>query len=468
MKLFIAEKPSLGKGIAQYLPGPHKTGAGCIECDGGKQVVTWAFGHIFEQAEPDIYTDDNIPLTPKGKKKWRMEDLPIFPEKWILHPKQEAKSQIKVIHDLLKKADSVVNAGDPDREGQLLVDEILDELGWTAQKKPTQRIWLAALDEQSVKKALANLKDNREYQNLKLSAQARGRADWLMGMNLTRAFTLQNKGSGVVSVGRVQTPTLNLVVQRDLLIEHFKPKNYFIPRIQTAKSGVSFWSVWQPSASDEEDEEGSGFDEEGRLCDKSFAEKLAASAKAAATATVLSYDSKEQKQSAPLGFSLSELQKACSAKFGISAQQVLDCAQALYEEHQATTYPRSDCRHLPEEQHGAAAGVMRGLSKLQAYDGFVKNAQPSLKSGIWNTGKITAHHAIIPTGNVSSRMTDMQSKVYDMIVRNYLAHFYAAYVYKASKIVLESAAGKNEKWAVSGQVPVSSGWKVVFQQSESF
>ena len=449
MKLFIAEKPSLGKGIAQYLPGPRKTGNGCIECDGGKQIVTWAFGHVFEQVEPDFYTPDDVPRTPKGKKKWRWDELPILPEKWVLAPKPDAKAQIKVIRDLLKKADSVVNAGDPDREGQLLVEEILDECGW---KGPTQRIWLAALDEQSVQKALANLKDNRDYQNLKLSAQARSRADWLMGMNLTRAFSLANTGSGVLSVGRVQTPTLRLIADRDNAIEHFKPKDYFVPRIQTAKAGTSFWSTWQVRP------ELDGVDPDGQLIDRAVAEKIVAKAKSAGKAVVLDYASAEKQQGAPLGFSLAELQKTCSAKFGMSAKDTLDAAQALYEEHKAATYPRSDCRYLPEEQFGDAGKVLSGLAKL-GFGELVKGADVRKKSGIWNTGKVTAHHAIIPTGAMQGSMSPIVAKVYDLIVRQYLAQFYPAYVYRATKILLDCAG---EQWQANGNAPVSAGWKAVF------
>ena len=455
MKLFIAEKPSLGKAIAQYLPGPHKTGSGCIECDGGKQIVTWAFGHVFEQVEPDHYTPDDVPLTPKGKKKWRWDELPIIPQTWVLAPKDDAKAQIKVIRDLLKQADSVVNAGDPDREGQLLVDEILDECGWNGS---TQRIWLAALDEQSVKKALANLKDNRDYQNLKMSAQARSRADWLMGMNLTRAFTLANKGSGVLSVGRVQTPTLRLIADRDNTIEHFKPKDFFVPRIQCAKAGAGtgFWSAWQVR-------DLAGVDADSQLTDKSVAEKLAASAKASGKATVASYESREQKQQAPLGFSLAELQKTCSAKFGMSAKDVLDTAQALYEDHKCATYPRSDCRYLPEEQHGEAGRVLSGLSRLGFAD-LVTGADAGKKSGIWNTAKVTAHHAIIPTGSMTGSLSGRAAQVFDLIVKRYLAQFYPPYVYRATKIVLDAAS---EKWTASGQVPVSWGWKAVEGKSAS-
>lgn len=447
MKLFIAEKPSLGKGIAQYLPGPHKPGNGFIECDGGKQKVTWAFGHIFEQVEPDYYTPDDVPRTPKGKKKWRWEDLPIIPEKWVLAPKEDAKAQIKVIRDLLKQADAVVNAGDPDREGQLLVDEILDECHW---KGPTQRIWLAALDEQSVRKALASMKDNAEYQNLKASAQARSRADWLMGMNLTRAFSLTNKGSGVLSVGRVQTPTLRLIADRDNTIDHFKPKDFYVPRIQCEKD-TAFWSAWQVREID-------GVDADNQLTNKAVAEAITAKAKQAGKATVSAYESSEKKQSAPLGFSLAELQKTCSARFGMSAKDVLDVAQALYETHKCATYPRTDCRHLPEEQHGEAGRVLAGLAKL-GYADAVKGASGSLKSAIWDTKKVTAHHAIIPTGTMTGgTLTGVTAKVFDLIVKRYLAQFYPPYVYRATKITLDAAA---EQWTASGQVPVSWGWKAL-------
>ncbi|MBU2834209.1 DNA topoisomerase III [Acidithiobacillus thiooxidans] len=447
MKLFIAEKPSLGKSIAQYLPGPHKAGSGFMECDGGRQKVTWCFGHVFEQEPPDYYTPDSVPRTPKGRKKWRWEDLPILPDQWKIHPKPDAKAQIQVIRGLLKQADSVVNAGDPDREGQLLVDEVLEELGW---KGSTQRIWLAALDEQSVKKALANLKDNADYKNLKDSALARSRADWLMGMNLTRAFSLANKGSGVLSVGRVQTPTLRLVADRDNAIENFKPKDFFVPRIQTEKTGVLFWSSWLQRDVD-------GVDAEGYLVSKKVADALADRAKQDGVAIVADYESAEKKQAAPLGFSLSELQKVCSAKLGLSAQEVLDVAQELYETYKCATYPRTDCRYLPEEQHSQAGQVLGGLAEL-GFSNAVQNADPSQKSGIWNTAKVTAHHAIIPTGAMTGTVSGVAKKVFILIVGRYLAQFYPPYIYRATKITLDAAS---EKWVAKGKVPVSWGWKVL-------
>ncbi len=446
MRLFIAEKPSLGKGIAKYLPGGSSSGKGYVQC--GQDVVTWCFGHVFEQVEPDYYLPDDVPLAKSGKKKWRFEDLPIFPEQWKLEAKDDAKAQIKVIQELLKKADLVVNAGDPDREGQLLVDEVLEELGW---KGPTQRIWLAALDEQSVKKALSSIRDNREYQNLCSAARARSRADWLVGMNLSRAFTLQNRGGGVLSIGRVQTPTLALIVARDEKIENFRPKDYFVPRIH-----AGFWASWELH------EDFPGVDGEGYLTDRKAAEALTAKARAEGRAVVQEYESKEKQQSAPLGFSLAELQKVCSAKLGMSAQQVLDAAQALYETHKCATYPRTDCRYLPEEQFGEASRVLAGLARL-GFGDLVKNADAARKSSIWNTGKVTAHHAIIPTGSMEGRPEGATAKVYEIIVRSYLAQFYPPYVYRAIKAVLACA---EESWKATANVPVSPGWKAVYGLSE--
>lgn len=446
MRLFIAEKPSLGKGIAKYLPGNSSSGNGCIQC--GSDVVTWCFGHVFEQVEPDHYLPDDVPLAKNGKKEWRFEDLPIFPEHWKLEAKEDAKAQIKVIRDLLKKADLVVNAGDPDREGQLLVDEVLEELGW---KGPTQRIWLAALDEQSVKKALSTIRDNREYQNLCNAARARSRADWLVGMNLSRAFTLQNSGGGVVSIGRVQTPTLALIVARDEKIENFRPKNYFVPRIH-----AGFWASWELH------EDFPGVDGEGYLTDRKPADGLIAKARTEGRAVVQEYESKEKQQSAPLGFSLAELQKVCSAKLGMSAQQVLDAAQALYETHKCATYPRTDCRYLPEEQFGEASRVLSGLARL-GFGDLVKNADAARKSSIWNTDKVTAHHAIIPTGSMEGKPEGVTAKVYEIIVRSYFAQFYPPYVYRAIKAVLACAG---ESWKATANIPVSPGWKAVYGLSE--
>jgi DNA topoisomerase-3 len=248
MKIVIAEKPSVGKAIAKFF-GATKPGAGCVTGDG--VVVTWCFGHLFEQANPEEYD--------AKYKSWNMSLLPIVPEIWKLLPKDDAKTQIKIIGDLLKNATEVVHAGDPDREGQLLVDEVLEHFNY---KGPVKRLWLAAMDDASIKKAIGSMKNGNEYRPMKLAAEARARADWLVGMNLTRGWT--NKGrqaghDGVLSVGRVQTPTLGIIVKRDFEVENFKSKEFF-----EVEGAFPFPAIWKPS-------EAVTQDEEGRLLDKSTA-----------------------------------------------------------------------------------------------------------------------------------------------------------------------------------------------------
>jgi DNA topoisomerase-3 len=353
MRLFIAEKPSLGRAIAQFLPAKGiSRGSPPTHIVAGDDVVTWCFGHLLEMAEPEHYSE--------AFKKWDFEHLPMVPQEWHLIPKDDAKAQIKAIKALLAEADEVVNAGDPDREGQLLVDELLEHLG---NKKPVKRIWLAALDETNVKKALGDLRDNRtgttpsgqQYQHLKTSAEARQRGDWLVGMNLTRAYTLSVRKYGyddVVSIGRVQTPTLALVVNRDLAIENFKPKDFFGVTASIKATGGAFFARWKPSDS-------VTVDDAGRVLDKSVTDAVADKVRGQ-NGVVVQFDATEKKTAAPLPYSLSSLQLAANKKHGLSAQEVLDIAQELYEA-KLTTYPRTDCNYLPESQLKDAANMLAGL-----------------------------------------------------------------------------------------------------------
>lgn len=446
LKLFLAEKPTSGKAIANHLAGSKTIKDGYIKV-GSDSAVTWCFGHIFEQEEPDHYTPDDVPRNRNGKKRWRWADLPIFPQTWDKRPRPSAQKQIKVIQYLLKKATVVVHAGDPDREGQLLVDEILEILGW---KGPTERIWLSALDDISVPTALANLQDNSKLRPLRDAAEARSRADWLMGMNLTRAFTLQSTGRGVVSVGRVQTPTLAIVVARDEAIESFTPKDYLIPRIHTG-----FWSSWAPA------DDAPQVDPQGYLTDRPWAETLLQQVTEEGKAVVTAYASTDKSQPPPLGFSLSELQRICSAKFGMTASAVLKAAQALYEVHKATTYPRTDCRYLPEEQFGDAPRIFAGLEQ-QGFRGHLRLADAQRKSPIWNTAKVSSHHAIIPTGSLQGRLSEDARKIYQLVVLFYLAQFYPDYRFRSTEVTLQCAG---ESWKSSVNIPVDQGWKALFRSS---
>ena len=261
MRLYIAEKPSVGRELAKCLQGPVQRREGCLVT--GEGVVTWLFGHILRQAEPQEYDP--------RYKQWRFEDLPIIPEHWRLFVAKDCEKQFAIVKELIGQADEIVHGGDPDREGQLLVDEVLDYLG---NKKPVRRILLNALDEKSIREANANLRDNKDFFNLKQSALARARADWLIGMNLSRAYTLAARRAGhdklVLPIGRVKTPTLSLVVRREREIEDFKPVDYYNIKATFLHENGSFQAQWKPKDTQ------AGLDSENRLIDKAVAEaKLA-------------------------------------------------------------------------------------------------------------------------------------------------------------------------------------------------
>lgn len=337
MRLFIAEKPSLGRAIADVLPKPHKKGDGFIETAQG-DVVTWCIGHLLEQAEPDAYD--------AAYKQWRMESLPIVPVQWQLVAKPKTKTQLTVIKRLLKQADCVVNAGDPDREGQLLVDEVIDFLGYP-KTKPVQRCLISDLNPPAVRRALDKLRDNKEFVPLAVSALARSRADWLYGINMTRAYTLLGRKGGcseLLSVGRVQTPLLGLVVRRDLEIEAFVPKPFFevLAHLQT-EGNERFSAKWLPSEACLPWQ-----DEEGRVLNRALAAKVVERIQGQ-PALVEEVEEQARKQAAPLPYNLSSLQIDAAKRFGMDAKRVLDVCQGLYERHKLITYPRSDSRHLPSD-----------------------------------------------------------------------------------------------------------------------
>ncbi|GAA6204687.1 DNA topoisomerase III [Thalassotalea sp. SU-HH00458] len=454
MKLYLAEKPSLGRAIADALPKPHKKHQGFIEVGNG-DVVSWCIGHILEQADPDNYDDKY--------KRWQLDHLPIVPDKWQLKPKYKTKSQLSVIRKLVKQADQLIHAGDPDREGQLLIDEVIDYLNVDEDKKKrTQRLLISDLNRSAVQRALQQLQSNTAFMPLSVSALARSRADWLYGINLTRAYTIQGGKvgyQGVLSVGRVQTPILGLVVNRDDEINQFVAKPYYqvTADIQT-KNSESFIATWQPSAACQP-----YMDDEGRVLVKSLAENVIQriTNQPAKVSTV----KKEQKQQPPpLPFNLSALQIAAATQYSMNAKLVLDVCQTLYEKHKLITYPRSDCRYLPAEQHQQATTILKHLSQL---DGPLSeaaiNANSVLKSKAWNSKKITAHHAIIPTEKPSQNITlnSFEKNVYQLITRQYLAQFYPAYLYNHTKVDLDIAGGL---FTASANVPKQIGWKCLYKK----
>lgn len=453
MQLVIAEKPSLAKAIAEGLSGSAKKNP-----DKGNAyettdyLVTWAVGHVLEQAEPDAYLPERVNAqTGKTDRSWRWNDLPILPKTWIKFPTENTAKQLKVIGDLLRKATCVVHAGDPDREGQLIVDEILDHFHY---KGDVQRVWLASMDAQSVQKAFSAIQPNSNYHLLSQSADARSRADWLVGYNLTRAWSIQNDHT--LSVGRVQTPTLAIIVRRDIAIEQFRPRDFY--DVQAICNG--FTATWSPTDALLETP---AFDESQRLIDKALADRIAQTVRGDPRLTVDQFSEQEKSQQSPLPYSLSALQKAASGKYGYSAQKVLDICQGLYVK-KLTSYPRTDCRYLPEEQFADSGGILNKVaSRLGLPPAITDSIRKDAKHAAWNTKKVTAHHAIIPTG-VMSDMDKDEWNVYELIARNFVGMFLPAFKYMAQKAVLVHPDADGT-WKASGRNVLDPGWKVLYGES---
>ena len=447
MKLFIAEKPSLARAIAAGI-GVGKNFDGYISLNGGKEIVTWCFGHILENFNPDDYSEKYL--------QWRMEDLPIIPAQWKLKVKSDAAKQFKIIRDLIGKAEVIVNAGDPDREGQLLVDEVLDFVG---NKKPVQRILLNALDEKSVKNSLNDLRDNKNFQGLKNAALGRSRADWLIGMNLSRAYTIRARQAGYenISVGRVMTPTMALVVRRDEEIKNFKPVTHYSIQAIFKNNFGEISATWQIS------EKISNLDSEGRLLDKKTAENFLKkfNSESKNFGKIISVEEKNKIENQRLPYSLSTLQIEAGKKFGYSPQIILDTMQNLYEK-KLTTYPRSDCEFLPENQFDDAKEILENLRNFPKLAEFVKNADISIKSRAWNDKKISAHHAIIPTRikAESENLNEIEKNLYFMVSQAYLAQFFQPHEYKSTKIIISFAG---EKFVGNGKNITKLGWKAIYK-----
>ena len=456
-RLFIAEKPSLARAIADVLPQPHQKGNGFIRASNG-DVVSWCIGHLLEQATPEVY-DERF-------KKWSLNDLPIVPEKWILIPKGNTEKQLNILVDLIKTADQIVHAGDPDREGQLLVDEVLNYCQLTPEKRKTiQRCLISDLNASAVQKSLEQLRSNQDYVPLSTSALARARADWLYGMNMSRVCTLvgqRNGYRGVLSIGRVQTPILGLVVRRDLEIAQFVPKPFYeVFAILQTKNNETFKAKWQPSEACEPYQ-----DEEGRVLVKALAENVCQRIKDK-SGIIDKVSNKKKELAPPMPFNLSSLQIEMAKKNGLSAQEVLDICQSLYEKHKLITYPRSDCRFLPEEHLKQINGIKSAIeNNCPALQTAIDNADFSLRSKAWNDKKVEAHHAIIPTLRKAKmdNLSNNEQAVYQVVATQYLAQFYPAYKYSELQIDVEIQGGK---FISKTNQMLDEGWKVLFRNKNT-
>lgn len=449
--LVIAEKPDMGKKIAMALKGPMKNGKGCVYTQDA--TVSWAIGHLLESGMPGDY-DENW-------KEFSWKNLPMVPTKWITKVTDTKKDQFRNLKALIAEHDMIVNAGDPGREGQLIVDEILDYLKC---KKPVKRLLLPELRPAAIQKAWAEMQDNKLFFNLYQAGLARGYADWLVGLNGTPAYTLlaRDKGyKGLLSVGRVQSPTLAIVVRRDLEIENFVPKEYLVVK-SNLKSGpnkkvTDFFALWKPT----EKTDPKVLDEEKRLIDAKFAASIVQKCTSKA-AKVIKFEIKDGVEPPPLPFSLSKLQHFVNSKYSIGAKDILDSCQALYEKHEAQSYPRSDCQYLPQAAHADGSKVLSVIAQsFPEFASIVAKADTTIKHKVWDDTKLTDHYAIIPTVVAPNmgNLTDKEKKVYRSVAQRYIAQFFPLCKYKTATIEVEI---EGEVFRATGKIITDPGWKAVY------
>ena len=442
MRLFIAEKPSLARSIAAVLSKPQENHKLYIQA--GDDIVAWAAVHLLEQAMHEIYDDKY--------KHWNVADLPIFPAVWRLLVKKESKDLLDNIKTLLKKADIVVNAGDCDREGQLLIDEILDYCGY---KGKVLRILISDTNLEAVKNALDNLKPDSDFHGDRDAALARSRADWLHGMNLTRLYSKMAEKNGYnggpLRIGRVKTPVTALVVRRDETIEAFTPKPFWVVKAQISVAQGSFLATWKPK------DEQEGLDEDKRLVDKSVGDALTTRLKGK-TAVISKYECKKQSSKPPIGFSLPKLQMIASKRYDLSPAKVLDICQKLYEMG-ILTYPRSDCEFLPDAHHNDAQRVFHVIETLSSVR-VPKNVDKERNSPVFNSKKVEEHHAIIPSASckVTKPLNGDEALIFELVARRYIAFFMPDYVFSQVNI---NADIDGEAFSASGRQVLNEGWKAI-------
>lgn len=456
MRVFVAEKPSVARAIASAI-GVKQQKDGYIECKDGS-IVTNCFGHLLERAEPDYYLPDSVPVNPKTKRKiWRREDLPIIPEKFKKHISSGKSKQVKIIKSLVATASEVVNAGDPDREGQLLVDEVLEYVEY---KGKVTRYWQSAMDSVSVKRALNSIVDNRKYYSWGLAAEARGIADWLVGMNYSRQLTIKNHS--LISVGRVQTPVLRIVADRDQAIANFKPKDFFNLECNFKNANYSYKGKLQIP----EDL----LDPEGQLTDRNKLNAIYTEIQGK-TGTVTKVNKELKKTQPKLLYTLADLQVDCSRLYGMSAKKTLDIAQELYETHKLTTYPRSSCEYLPKAQIKDVSVILNYLKDgLSEYTKYVAMATNIEGNRVFNDEKVNeaAHTGLAPTPSPVtqakiSALSDDCKKVYFLIVKRYICCFMPPYMY--NELTVETRVN-SYLFKTTLKSAVQAGFKAFDSQNE--
>ncbi len=447
MIVCIAEKPSVARDIANVLGATHDRG-GFIEGNGYQ--VTWTFGHLCELKEPAEYT----PLW----QKWSLSQLPMIPARFGIKLKKDqgVERQFAIIEQLMQAADSIINCGDAGQEGELIQRWVMQKAGATC---PVQRLWISSLTEEAIREGFQTLKDQSEYQRLYEAGLCRAIGDWTLGMNATRLYTLKyGVNRQVLSIGRVQTPTLALIVNRQHEIDNFKPETYWV--LTTIYRDTTFTAVM------EEGDRGFKSQEDG---------ERALEAIRPLPFTVTSVEKKKGKEAAPRLFDLTSLQVECNKKFGYSADLTLQLIQSLYEKKVAT-YPRVDTTYLPDDVYPKCPQI---LASMTPYAGFI---QPLLAEGktlpkstkVFDNSKVTDHHAIIPTPVqvTTVSLTDMEKRVYDLIARRFIGVFYPECQFEQTTVLGEVRseglrAGTFDDavpFKTSGKRIVNPGWRVLWER----
>ena len=439
MKLVVAEKPSVARDLANAL-GRHRREKGALVGDGW--TVTWAIGHLAELAPPDAYGEEY--------KKWRMETLPIVPGKFKVKVNAKTREQFGVVKSLMRSAPvaEVVNACDAGREGELIFSYLYELSGC---KKPVRRLWVSSLTPEAIREGFASLRDGGEMKPLEDAARSRGEADWIVGMNATRAYSTRfGRPGNVLSVGRVQTPTLKLLVDREREIENFKPEKFWTVYARFTREGASYDGVWFK-------------DKQNRLKEREASERIAEKVRGG-TGTVRKAEKKTATEKPPLLYDLTELQRNANARYGFTAERTLRAAQALYEERKLVTYPRTSSRYLSKDMVGTlkkrieAAGGLTDLAPFATE--LLALGKLSVSKRIVDDAKVTDHHAIVPTNKKSSGdLPPDEAKVYDLVARRFLAVFFPPARFENTTVV---TAVEGETFLSRGRVVLEAGWRRLY------
>jgi DNA topoisomerase-3 len=441
--LVIAEKPSVGRDLARALPGPFKKQEGQLE--GPEHVITWAVGHLVTLADPDAY-DERF-------KKWRMADLPIVPERFKLVVRDErSRKQMTVVKRALGRADveRVVNACDAGREGELIFAYLYEKAG---AKKPVDRLWLSSMTDRAMRDAFGALRPGADLASLQDAARSRSEADWIVGMNATRAATIRLRSSfdGAVSLGRVQTPTLAILARREEEIRAFVPEPYWVVDSLFAAEGERTYEGRYHAGS------------QPRIATAQEAEAIVAACREQ-TGEITKLSKTERRERPPLLYDLTSLQRDASSRLGFTARRTLAAAQRLYEDHKALTYPRTNSRFLPGDMAGEIKPIAGLVGERAEYsDGarYVQGLDVLPLGRVINDEKVSDHHAIIPTRDRHrvERMSDDDRRIYDMAVRRFLAVFHPEAVFENTR--LETTVAEHV-FRTRGKVMLVAGWRGVY------